>query len=99
MLITDVAIDTMNNRCYFSGYNHTEQSWQAGNIDMNTFVKTILVDKEKSYLYNIFPIPDEQTGGFLIQQAYTWQLLRYDGLGTLIGESTGFNSRLSFQIY
>ncbi|MEC9457195.1 MAG: hypothetical protein VX537_07205 [Candidatus Neomarinimicrobiota bacterium] len=99
MLITDVAIDTMNNRCYFSGYNYPEQSWQAGNIDMNTFVKTILVDDEKSYLYNIFPIPDEKTGGFLIQQAYTWKLLRYDGMGTLIGESAGFNSRLSFQIY
>ena len=99
MLVTDVAMDTIGNRCYFSGYNRTEQSWQAGNIDMHTFTKTIMLDGEKSHLYNIFPIPDEQTGGLLVQQAYTWQLLRYDGQGTLIGESEGFNSRLSFQIY
>ncbi len=66
---------------------------------MHTFTKTIMLDGEKSHLYNIFPIPDEQTGGLLVQQAYTWQLLRYDGQGTLIGKNEGFNSRLSFQIY
>ena len=99
MLVTDAAIDTFRNTCYFSGYNRTEKSRQLGNIDMNTFAKTIMLDGEKSHLYNIYPIPDEQAGSFLVQQAYTWKLLRYDGQATLIGENEGFNSRLSFQVY
>mgnify|MGYP001412918211 CR=1 FL=1 len=98
-IVKDVALDTINNKCYFSGYNRDQQSWQIGNIDMNTFAKTIILDGEKAHLYNIFPLPGKSADGFLVQQAYTWKLFRYDNHNNIIGESNGFNSRLSFQIY
>mgnify|MGYP001177209664 FL=1 len=100
MKITDIAIDTLNNKCYFSGYSNHDKSWQVGILDMINYEKTIILDGDIPYVYNVYPvISEKQKGTFFIQQAYTWKLFVYNAQKDVIGENMGFNSRISFETY
>ena len=98
-IVTDVSIDTLNNYCFYTGYNSNDDSWIAGRIKLNTLVHEIMLDDAYPYLYNIFSVPREGKAEFLVQQSYFWKIFRFNDDGTPMGELDGFNGRITFQIY
>ena len=73
---------------------------QVGILDMINYEKTIILDGDIPYVYNVYPvISEKQKGTFFIQQAYTWKLFVYNAQKDVIGENMGFNSRISFETY
>ena len=98
-MVTDAAIDTINLFCFYTGYDYSTSSWIAGRVSLETLVNETILDNAYPYLYNIFPIPSDNGAEFLLQQSYTWKILRVSENGSLIGDQYGYNGRISFQVY
>ena len=97
--VTDVEIDTVAKECFYIGKNLEQNKWVAGKINLEAKSKTILLDGDYRYLNQIFPFTTDNGTEFLVQEAVTWTLIRFNENGEKIGEIGDFNSRLDFQIY
>ena len=55
------------------------------------------------YLFQVRGCPtyirSDNGAEFLLQQSYTWKILRVSENGSLIGDQYGYNGRISFQVY
>lgn len=102
-VIYDLSIHQEARRLLYTGRRRYSQEWQTGSISLQQPTEdqdVILLGEDYPDLYNIQVIPTSAgETGFLVQQAYSWRLLRFTPDGTLIGELPNFNSRLDFALY
>lgn len=99
LYIRDISINPLNGDCYYTGYSLTDGNWETGRLAAdNGFQSETIMGNEHQDLNTIFVIPGNGDSGFLVNQAFTWKLFRFDKNGTLIGEKDGFYGGLDFAL-
>ena len=99
MDIKDISLNAVNGDCYYVGKNSNTGQWETGRLSTQESLQDeIILGNDYPYLYSIQVVPGQGPRGFLVSQAYAWQLLRFDHQGQMIGTMTGFNARLDFAL-
>ncbi|NQU28418.1 MAG: hypothetical protein HQ528_09035, partial [Candidatus Marinimicrobia bacterium] len=78
----------------YTGRVIVNAGWETGYITVGDYSDSNLLGDEYPNLRYIEPIPHVGRNGFIVHQVYTWQLLRFDRNGTLIGEQNSVGSRI-----
>jgi len=90
----DIGVNRINGDCYYTGRGIGNAGWETGYITVGDYSDSNLLGDEYPNLRYIEPIPHVGRNGFIVHQVYTWQLLRFDRNGTLIGEQNSVGSRI-----
>jgi len=96
MTLFDISINPLNGDCYYVGRSHETGNWETGRVVRASFTTEVLLGENYGSLYGIQAIPSTAGCGFLVNQAWTWRILRFDPDGRLMGELAGFDGRLDF---
>ncbi|MCH7859482.1 MAG: hypothetical protein IID14_07250 [Candidatus Marinimicrobia bacterium] len=97
--ILDISVNPVNGDCYYVGRAQDGSRTEAGRIpgDPDRQPETILVDAS-GYFAQIQVLPGEGQVGFLINEASSHQLLRFDAAGQLVGRLGDFSPFLDFAL-
>ena len=99
MDIKDISLNAVNGDCYYVGKNLDSGQWATGRLSTQESLRDeIILGNDYPDLYSIQVVPGQGPRGFLVSQAYDWQLLRFDHRGQTIGAMSGFNARLDFAL-
>ncbi|MFH1852570.1 MAG: fibronectin type III domain-containing protein [Candidatus Neomarinimicrobiota bacterium] len=94
--VYDISVNPVTGDCYYTGYNRETGEWQTGFFSAGA--ETILLGDEYRHLNGIQVLPGSGQQAFIVNQVYSWKLLRFDNQARLIGEREGVNSRLDYAI-
>lgn len=99
LYVRDISVNPINGNCYYTGFSLTTGNWETGRIKpASGYHSEIILGNEYQDLNYIFAIPGNEKSGFLVNQANTWKIYRFDKMGTLIGEKDGFYGGLDFAL-
>ncbi|MCH7764512.1 MAG: hypothetical protein IIB95_12385 [Candidatus Marinimicrobia bacterium] len=97
--IMDISVHPGNGDCYYIGRRKTDNNWIVGKIAIIPVVQdSIIFNNSYPNVYSIQVIPGSTGTGFILSQAGTGKLLRFDHLGRLIGEMSYFDWDLDFAL-
>jgi hypothetical protein len=95
--IRDISVEPSNGDCYYTGNTVSKGEWTTGYLRYaDPSHNNVILDSDYPDLYNIQVIPGTGEPGIIVQQAFSWKLLRFTSRGEQIGELSGFNSVLDF---
>jgi hypothetical protein len=97
--IKDISLNSVNGDCYYVGKNSNTSQWETGRlIKQEGMQDENILGNDYPYLHSIQVVPGQGPRGFLVSQAYAWELIRFDHQWKKIGTMAGFNARLDFAL-
>ncbi|MFB0516848.1 MAG: hypothetical protein ACETWG_09645 [Candidatus Neomarinimicrobiota bacterium] len=97
--IWDISLNPSTGDCYYVGRSHQADSWQTGRLYGSPDPQQeIILGDAFPFLVNIQVLPGEGRVGFLVYQASTGRILRFDPEANLIGWRKGFDTSLELTL-